>query len=184
MRIALKASGMVPKELKFGGILVLFRLTLIAGFLVAGLVGCTYSDPASEAGSTPTEAPAPSSSAPSSTPTTLEGKFQSQAAVTSGSVTVNVTDTSAVLQLKDISTGQGDDLRLMLSPGTLSPTASGELGLTSPDLIELGQLDRTGSQRVEMDIRQWSSLPSPVRSVVIYNYADRTAYGTANLTGS
>ncbi|WP_458111773.1 DM13 domain-containing protein [Arthrobacter sp. R1-13] len=161
----------------------LFRLTLIAGFLVAGLAGCTSSDPSSEVGSTSTQPPAPSSSAPSTTPTTFEGKFQSQAAATSGSVTVRVTDTSAVLQLKDISTGQGDDLRLMLSPGTLSPNASGELGLTSQDLIELGQLDATGSQRVEMDIRQWSSLPSPVRSVVIYNYADRTAYGTANLTG-
>jgi hypothetical protein len=159
----------------------LFRLTLITGFLVASLAGCTYADPPSEAGSKPTEPPAPSSSAPSTTPTTFEGKFQSQAAVTSGSVTVNVTETSAVLQLKDISTGQGDDLRLMLSPGTLSPDATGEVALTSLDLIELGPLDTTGSQRVEMDIRRWSSLPSPVRSVVIYNYADRTAYGTANL---
>lgn len=172
----------MPKELIIGGILVLLRRTLIAGFLVASLAGCTYSGPASEAGGTTKEPPAPSSSAPSTAPTAFEGKFQSQAVVTSGSVTVNLTETSAVLQLKDISTGQGDDLRLMLSPGTLSPTASGELGLTSTDLIELGQLDRTGSQRVEMDIRQWSSLPSPVRSVVIYNYADRTAYGTANLT--
>jgi hypothetical protein len=113
---------------------------------------------------------------------TLSGNFQSQAVVTSGSVTVRLTETSAVLQLKDVSTGQGEDLRLMLSPGTLSPDATGELGLTSPDLIELGPLDDSGSQRVEMDIRRWSSLPSPVRSVVIYNYADRTAYGTANLT--
>ena len=159
----------------------LFRLTLITGFLVASLAGCTYADPPSGPGITHTESPMPSSSTPSTTPTTLEGKFQSQAVVTNGSVTVRLTGTSAVLQLKDISTGQGEDIRLMLSPGTLSPDATGELALTSPDLIELGPLDRTGSQRVEMDIRRWSSLPSPVRSVVIYNYADRTAYGTANL---
>lgn len=97
----------------------LFRLALTAGFLVAGLTGCTYSNPASEAGSARTDSPAPS---------------------------------------------------------------TGELGLTSQDLIELGRLDESGSQRVDMDIRLWSSLPSPVRSVVIYNYAERIAYGTANLT--
>ena len=28
----------------------------------------------------------------------------------------------------------------------------------------------------------WSTMPSPVRTVVIYNYSERTAHGTANLT--
>jgi hypothetical protein len=34
-----------------------------------------------------------------------------------------------------------------------------------------------------MDSRNWLAMsPEPVRSVVIYNYADKIAYGTANLT--
>ena len=33
-----------------------------------------------------------------------------------------------------------------------------------------------------MDTRMWSTMPSSVRSVVVYNYPERTAYGTANLT--
>jgi hypothetical protein len=27
----------------------------------------------------------------------------------------------------------------------------------------------------------WEAMPEPVRSVVIYNFAEKTAYGTANL---
>lgn len=111
----------------------------------------------------------------------IGGKFQSQAAVTTGSATLRVTDAGAVLQLKDFATEQGGDLRLMLSPGTLSPDASGGLGLTSTTLIDVGPLDHTADQRVDMDSRMWSTLPEPVRSVVIYDIADRTAFGTANL---
>jgi hypothetical protein len=33
-----------------------------------------------------------------------------------------------------------------------------------------------------MDSRMWAAMPETVRSVVIHNYADKTAYGTANLT--
>jgi hypothetical protein len=33
-----------------------------------------------------------------------------------------------------------------------------------------------------MDRRMWDAMPEPVRSVVIYNFAEKTAYGTANLT--
>lgn len=113
---------------------------------------------------------------------TLEGQFQSQAAVTSGSATIHVTETGAVLQLNDFSTAPGEDLRVMLSPGALSPNDNGGLGLTSSTLIDLGSVTGTGSQRLHMDTKRWSAMPSPVRSVVIYNYADRTAYGTANLT--
>ncbi|WP_461190273.1 DM13 domain-containing protein [Arthrobacter sp. Z4-13] len=113
---------------------------------------------------------------------TLEGKFQSQAAVTDGSATIHVTDTGAVLQLKDFSTGPGEDLRLMLSPGTLRPNDEGDLALTSTELLDLGPLNDTASRGIQMDTKMWSSIRAPIRSVVIHNYAERTAYGTANLT--
>lgn len=159
-----------------------FLLALILGSLAAVLTGCTYSDPPVEAGITPTVSTVPSASAPSTTPETLEGKFQSQGAVTSGGVTIRVTDTGAVLQLEDFSTEPGEDLRLMLGPGTLSTDATGSLGLTSTTLIDLGPVSGAASQRVDMDTKMWSAMPSSVRSVVIYNYSERTAYGTANLT--
>lgn len=103
------------------------------------------------------------------------------AAIT-GSAVIHVTETGAVLQLKDFSTAPGGDLRLMLSPGTLSPNDKGDLALTSSELLDFGPLDDTASLGIHMDTKMWSSLRSPIRSVVIYNYADRTAYGTANLT--
>ncbi|WP_139023236.1 DM13 domain-containing protein [Arthrobacter globiformis] len=113
---------------------------------------------------------------------TLEGKFQSQAAVTDGSAMIHVTNRGAVLQLKDFSTAPGEDLRLMLSPGTLSPNDEGDPAITSSELLDLGPIDDTASLRIHMDTKMWSSIRSPIRSVVIYNNAERTAYGTANLT--
>lgn len=92
---------MVHKELIIGGIMELFRFTLIAGFLSASLAGCTYSDPASEAGSRRTESPAPSRSSPAPGPTTLEGTFKSQGAMTSGSVSIRVTDSQSAMASVD-----------------------------------------------------------------------------------
>lgn len=154
---------------------------LIAGALAASLTGCTYPDPTTEAGTPHTDSPPPSPPATFTTPMTLEGQFQSQGAVTSGSAIIRVSETGAVLQLQEVSTEPGEDLRLMLSPGTLSPNAQGELGLTSSTFIELGPLTGTPDQRIDVDAKRWSMMPEPVRSVVIYNYAERTAYGTANL---
>ncbi|WP_258061793.1 DM13 domain-containing protein [Arthrobacter sp. ZGTC412] len=116
------------------------------------------------------------------TPMILQGKFESQAFVTSGLATIRVSETGAVLQLDDFSTGSGENLRLMLSPGTLSPSDKGEPGLSSTSLIDLGPLNEGPSQRLEMDIKMWSAIQTPVRSVVVFNYADKVAYGTANLT--
>ena len=60
----------------------------------------------------------------------------------------------------------------------------GEIELSSSTLIDLGTLphSRSSSPRVEIDARMWTAMPEPVRSVVIYNYAEKTAHGTANLT--
>lgn len=166
-----------------GEIMKLLRPALLAGAIAAVLSGCTYADPTLDAGSPVTDPPSPSfHPSPSFLPVSLEGEFQSQAAVTSGSATIRVTVTGAVLQLNDFSTEPGADLRLMLSPGILSPDATGDLGLTSSHLIDLGPLSDAAGQRIDMDTKMWSSMPEPVRSVVIYNYADRTAHGTANLS--
>ncbi|WP_235423652.1 DM13 domain-containing protein [Pseudarthrobacter chlorophenolicus] len=114
---------------------------------------------------------------------TLQGQFQSQGATTTGTATIRVTESGAALQLEDFATGPGDSIRLMLSPGTLRPGPTGKPELSSSTLIELGplRLDRTGSQRIDLEPGRWESMPEPVRSVVIYNYAGRVAYGTANL---
>lgn len=144
--------------------------------LAAGLAGCTDSGPQQQG---PTVEPAPG--VPSSAgPVTLSGQFQSQGAVTTGTVTIHVTKAGAVLQLESLATGSGDDLRLMLSPGTLVPGTGGSAGLSSTKLIELGPLTGAG-QRVEMDAARWAALREPIRSVVIYDYAGKTALGTANL---
>jgi hypothetical protein len=65
----------------------------------------------------------------------------------------------------------------------LSPNADGELGLTSTQLNVIADLKLAqGSQQYELATKMWATLPSPVRSVVIYNFPARVAYGTANLT--
>ncbi|MEV7636919.1 hypothetical protein AB0N71_12185 [Pseudarthrobacter enclensis] len=43
-------------------------------------------------------------------------------------------------------------------------------------------LGNAGSHRIEISTGMWEAMPKPVRSVVVYNYTDRTVYGTANLT--
>ena len=160
----------------------LLRSLLLTSVLAVSLAGCTYSDPVPDQESG--QGAPPSSSSPSSTatPVRLQGQFQSQGAVTSGTATISVSGTGAVLQLENFVTGPGDDLRLALSPGTLSPSSSGELELSSSTLIELGPLSQSSSQRVDMDSKMWDAMRDPVRSVVIYNYGDKTTYGTANLT--
>ncbi|WP_426762782.1 DM13 domain-containing protein [Pseudarthrobacter sp. 1G09] len=114
---------------------------------------------------------------------TLEGRFQSQGATTTGTATIRVTESGAALQLEGFATGHGDSVRLMLSPGVLRPGPTGEPELSSSTLIELGPLplNRASSQRIDLEPGMWESMPEPARSVVIYNYADRAAYGTANL---
>jgi hypothetical protein len=165
-----------------GGMMKLLRSALLTIAVAAGLAGCTYSDPVSERGSA--QSVPSSSSSPTSTAVavTLRGRFQSQGAITTGTATIRVTGSGAVLQIDDFATGTAKDLRLALSPGILGPGSDGEPGLSSSTLIELGPLSQSGSQRVDMDSRMWAAMPEPVRSVVIYSYADKTAYGTANLT--
>lgn len=159
-----------------------FRLAAIVGAFGAALSGCTYADNFREPAHTSTPPAVVSTTPPADVASVRQGDFRSQDVATSGTATLRVTDAGAVLELKDVSTGQGEDLRIMLSPGTLSPNTEGELGLTSSTLIDLGPLKLTqAGQRVEVDSKMWADTP-PVGSVVIYNYSNRVAFGTANLT--
>lgn len=98
----------------------LVRLSLLAGILTAGLTGCTYSDPVPEQETRQVESPATPSSALSES-VILEGNFQSQGAATTGTATLEVSDSGAVLRLEKMATDPGKDLRVMLSPGILTP---------------------------------------------------------------
>ena len=160
------------------------RSMLLAGILVAGLTGCTYSYTGAEPpGGQSTSTPDPGLAAPDA-PVTLQGQFQSQGAVTTGTATIRTSASGAVLQLSDFATGPAADLRLALSPGTAIPGPQGDLELSSSTLFELAPqpLGNAGSHRIEISTGMWEAMPKPVRSVVVYNYTDRTVYGTANLT--
>ena len=81
------------------------------------------------------------------------------------------------------STGDGDGLYVHLSPGTLEPSATGELGLNSPETFVVAPLkSQMGTQYYDLTA-QWPSLPR-IGSVTIYRYNSEVqeAYGTANLT--
>lgn len=170
-------------ERKLGGILKAFRMALAGCAVAMSLAGCTYSDVSTETGPTNAlPAPAAETAPPASVPVVLEGKFQTQAFPTTGTATIQATDSALTLELKDFSTEDAGELTVVFSPGTLSPNAEGEPGLTSDQLIVIDDLKQSsGTQTYELDARMWNAMPSPVSSVVIYNFPDRVAYGTANL---
>ena len=152
----------------------LFFVTVIA------LAGCTYADSTEAPAQTSASSPA-APSRPSNQPRSVEGAFQSQAATTTGTAQIRVTDSGTILDLIDFATEGSEDLRVFLSPGTLSPNANGELGLTSTEMLELGGLKSSkGDQQYEIGSKQWATM-SRVRSVVIYDYRARVAHGAANL---
>jgi hypothetical protein len=65
-----------------------------------------------------------------------------------------------------------------LNPGTLESSATGEIGLNSPETFVVAPLK---SQYYDLTA-EWPSLPR-IRSVTIYRYNSdvQGAYGTANL---
>ncbi|MDF2050247.1 DM13 domain-containing protein [Arthrobacter sp. Cr_A7] len=156
-------------------------VAVLAGILAGGLTGCTYADPGQEQELRQAESPA-TLSTPSARSKTLVGTFQSQAVSTTGTATVEVNESGAILQLENMATGPGDDLRVMLSPGTLTPGAGGVSVLSSTKMLEVGPFRAGATQPFVMDSQAWDTMPEPVLSVVIYNYATKTAYGTANLS--
>lgn len=69
-----------------------------------------------------------------------------------------------------------------MSPGILTPVADGESALSSTKMLEIGPFRAGATQHFVMESRMWDTMPDPVKSVVIYDYATKTAYGTANLS--
>ncbi|HEX9229029.1 MAG TPA: DM13 domain-containing protein [Arthrobacter sp.] len=161
----------------------IFKTTL-AVTLVAGLAGCTYSGPPEDPGATASVATT-SGSSPARQPDqaqVLAGEFVSQAAMTRGTVALTVTPLKVELELAEFSTGEGDDLYVHLNPGTLEPSATGEIALNSTEYFVVAPLKaQMGTQYYDLTA-EWPSLPR-IRSVTIYRYSSdvQEAYGTANL---
>lgn len=160
----------------------LIRIWLLAGILASLLTACTYVDPGQEQEPRPVES-SPAPSTPPAAPVRLEGEFQSQAAATTGMATIEVNEAGAVLRLENMAVHPGKNLRVMLSPGTLAPGADGGPALSSTRMIEIGPFRAGATQRFVMDSGTWAAIREPVRSVLIYDYATKAAYGTANLSG-
>lgn len=158
--------------------------TLLTATLVAGLAGCSYTGaPEDTATDGPVAATSTSTPAPESAKTqVLEGDLVSQAAMTRGAVALTVTPSKVELELAEFSTGDGEDLYVHLNPGTLEPSATGDLGLNTPETFVVAPLkSRMGTQYYDLTA-QWPSLPR-IGSVTIYRYSSdiQEAYGTANL---
>jgi hypothetical protein len=112
----------------------------------------------------------------------MQGSFQSLAASTSGTATLEVNETGAVLQLEDMETETGKDLRVVLSPGNFAAGAGGELELPSTRMIEIGPFRAGAIQRFVMDGPMWAAMQEPVRSVLIYHYSAKNTRGAAVLS--
>lgn len=159
----------------------LIRRALLAGVLVTALPGCTYTDPGQDRKTRPVE----TSSTPATPPAvsaTMQGPFQSLGAATTGAAILEVNESGAVLQLGDMATEPGQDLRVMLSPGTLVVGVGGELKLSSMKMIEIGPFRAGATQRFVMDAQMWTAMQDPVRSVLIYDYSAKKTRAAAVLS--
>lgn len=112
----------------------------------------------------------------------MQGSFQSLTAVTSGTATLEVNESGAVVQLEGMATEPGKDLRVMLSPGSLAAGVGGELELSSTKMIEIGPFRAGATQRFVMDAQMWTAIQDPVRSVLIYDYSDKNTRAAAVLS--
>ena len=85
------------------------------------------------------------------------------------------------ITLTGFSTGPGDDLRLNLSPGSLEKKADGYFSVTDNMQYELpGKIDPASTNQTFV-----FAIPSfpmdTIRSFTVYDYANRTAFGSAAL---
>lgn len=158
----------------------LIRRVLFAGVLVVALTGCTYTDQVETQESRRVEA-STAATTPPAVSSAMQGEFQPLAAATTGTAVLEVNESGAVLQLDDMATEPGKDLRVMLSPGTLTDSAGGP-ELSSTRMIEIGPFRTGATQRFVMDSPMWSAMKEPVRSVLIYDYAAKSARGVAVLS--
>lgn len=154
---------------------------LAAGIIIAlAITGCTTAIP-DETVQTPTlnsASSSPTSAAPLSK--VLSGTFVSQAVPTSGEVIITQTPDSLVLELKDFSTSPGEELYVTVNPGAMTKDAAGDNVVNDPTQYMLEKLrSTTGTQSYDLTY-MIESFPE-VRSVTIYNYSTREAFGSANV---
>lgn len=85
---------------------------MLIGVVAVGLTGCTYSGPGQEQEQMQAETSA-FHSVPPATSRILKRTFESQAAATTGTATIELIKSGAILQLDNMATDPGDDLRVM-----------------------------------------------------------------------
>ncbi|MBT8162683.1 MULTISPECIES: hypothetical protein [Arthrobacter] len=151
------------------------------------LAGCTYATPAAVPDAQTPEASA-SIPRPSPTPTSvaeswgapLSGRFISQAARTSGSVSITGTAAGATLTLEGVSITSDPGLKVMLNEGALSKDPSGNMVVEDPKSVDIGAQLKPGPGSQSFQLPPFP--PFTVRSVTIVDWQTHVAYGTADLT--
>jgi hypothetical protein len=157
------------------------RTLFVAITLLVALAGCA-SVPDPEPMITPSATSTPDLTPPSLGAAAVSGTFVSQGAPTEGTVSISQTsDKEFEIKLTDFSTGAGDDLRIWLSPGALEKDAGGHFSVAGERQYELpGKIDATQTDQVF--VFPLTSFPQEtVRSFTVYDYANRTAFGSATL---
>ncbi|MEP6481286.1 MAG: DM13 domain-containing protein [Rhodoglobus sp.] len=147
--------------------------------LVAILCGCTSGAPDLAAR---TATPSPSAGAVGAEHVSLSGSFVSQAATTTGTVSIlETSDKEFAIVLTDFSTGPSTDLRINLSHGALVADADGIYSVEGDARFELpGTIVPTDpDQLFVFPLGAWPE--GDVESFTVYDYANRVAFGSAAL---
>jgi hypothetical protein len=157
------------------------RTLFVAITLLVALAGCTSlpgPDPMISQSATPT----PDSTPSSVSVAPVSGTFVSQGAPTAGTVSISqISDREFEIKLAGFSTGDGEDLRIWLSPGTLEKDAEGHTYVTGDRQHELpGKID--SGQGDQVFVFPLPNFPKEdIRSFTVYDYANRIALGSAAL---
>jgi hypothetical protein len=171
---------------------VLAAAALLASCAVVS--GCTTVD----SGTTPAPPSASSASATSaqSTPAAsaapqpfpqlpLAGEFVSQGGTTAGSVNIERDASGTItISLSGFSTEAADDLRMHLNTGSLVTGADGISYVDGGVQLELAGPVDPGAATQQWVYPTPAVRFDPIRSITIYDYATRTAWGSAALAPS
>jgi hypothetical protein len=156
-----------------------------AAALLLALAGCTAPLPGPDQPSAlPSATP---SSSPSGAPTfaqrlPLTGTFVSQGATTTGTVSIeDVGDGTFAITLSGFSTGIGDDLQLYLSPRPLQQDKDGHYFVDGDWYVVEGKVESSIAEQSFTYPSDLRFLPPDIQSITVYDYANRTAFGSAAL---
>jgi hypothetical protein len=165
--------------------------TVAAGALAGGLSACTAPVGHNDLAAAPPSVVAPAAT-PTPTPTPslaqrlpLSGSFVTQGAPTTGTVSVREeADGRITFAFAGFSTEGSADLRIWLNLGPLAQDADGYYYADSSVQYEVrGTVDATlRDQTFEVPAEAASFLPADVQSLTVYDYANRTALGSADLS--